>query len=109
MKRASYLGGLGGLALGMGIMYLWDPSAGRRRRTLVRDRALRALHQVEYGARRRAADLRHREIGAPLLDRLAALVRRLIEQPGRGESAAGARRPSRLHPLRSIDVQSPSP
>lgn len=62
MKRM-YFGGLGGLVIGMGVMYLWDPSWGRRRRSLVRDKAVRAVHQVEYGARRTAADVRHRARG----------------------------------------------
>jgi uncharacterized membrane protein/osmotically-inducible protein OsmY len=62
MKR-SYVGGLGGVVLGMGVMYLLDPSWGRRRRRLVRDKAVRAAHQVEFGARRTAADMRHRARG----------------------------------------------
>jgi len=55
-----YVGGLGAVVLGMGVMYLLDPSSGRRRRRLVRDKAVRAAHQVEFGARRTAADVRHR-------------------------------------------------
>jgi len=44
-----------GFLLGAGLMYLMDPSQGRRRRGLVRDRVVRAWMgavAVAYGARK---------------------------------------------------------
>jgi len=40
---------IGGLLVGMGLMYLLDPDRGARRRALVRDQAARAGHKVGDG------------------------------------------------------------
>jgi uncharacterized membrane protein len=37
---------ISGLGLGAGLMYLFDPDRGRRRRALVRDKAVHTLHQA---------------------------------------------------------------
>lgn len=39
-----------GLALGAGLMYVLDPSAGRRRRALMRDRVVRGRHEISDAA-----------------------------------------------------------
>ena len=36
---------LGGLGLGAALMYVLDPERGKRRRALVRDKAVRAAHK----------------------------------------------------------------
>ena len=54
---------LGGLGLGAGLMYLFDPERGRRRRARIRDRALGALHDVEQSAGKTGRDLAHRGQG----------------------------------------------
>ncbi len=52
-----------GLLVGAGLMYLFDPRQGRRRRALVRDRAVRAGHEIEDELEGRARDLGHRAKG----------------------------------------------
>lgn len=54
---------LSGLGLGAALMYLFDPADGRRRRALVRERALRALSHTGDAAGARARDLRNRGAG----------------------------------------------
>ncbi len=47
MKGMERLEGfIGGLALGAGLMFLLDPGAGRRRRALIRDKVVRARHEL---------------------------------------------------------------
>jgi hypothetical protein len=54
---------LGGFGLGAGLMYLFDPQQGRRRRALVRDKAVRAAHQAEEGLGKLRRDLANRVSG----------------------------------------------
>jgi len=65
MKQGYGVGaaGMGGLALGAGLMYLMDPDWGRRRRHVARDKAVRRAHQVRAGATRTAGDVGHRARG----------------------------------------------
>ncbi len=47
MKRMDRLEGfVGGLAIGAGLMFLLDPGAGRRRRAVIRDKFIRAGHEI---------------------------------------------------------------
>ena len=41
---------LGGLGLGVGLMFLFDPVRGARRRSLIRDQAVRGVHDMEDAA-----------------------------------------------------------
>lgn len=52
-----------GLGLGAGLMYLLDPDRGRRRRALIRDRALHASKVANREAAKRINDLRNRAYG----------------------------------------------
>ncbi len=54
---------VGGVGLGAGLMYLTDPRSGRRRRAVVHDKALHAVHETEEAARVVARDLVHRTRG----------------------------------------------
>jgi osmotically-inducible protein OsmY len=54
---------IGGLLVGMGLMYLLDPDRGARRRALVRDQAARAGHKVGDGLDATARDLGNRARG----------------------------------------------
>jgi osmotically-inducible protein OsmY len=65
-----------GSAVGAGAVYLLDPSAGRRRRHVARDRAAGALRR---GARRTARDLRF--AGTQVQGRRHQLVHRLSRGP----------------------------
>ncbi len=49
-----------GLALGAGLMFLMDPRQGSARRAYVRDKSIRASHELEDAARVGARDLAHR-------------------------------------------------
>src|SRR5687768_10520007 len=73
MKEA-VVGGLGGFALGAGLMYLSDPAWGRRRRSLVRDKAVHGAHRLEEAASRTSQDLAHRTAG------LGARIQRLFDR-----------------------------
>src|SRR5262245_25900730 len=54
---------LGGFGLGAGLMYLFDPQQGRRRRALVRDKAARAARRAEEGLGKLRRDLANRAVG----------------------------------------------
>jgi hypothetical protein len=52
-----------GLGLGAGLMYLFDPQAGRRRRALLGDRMTHLMNEAEGSFRVGARDLRNRARG----------------------------------------------
>jgi hypothetical protein len=52
-----------GAALGAAAMYFLDPQAGRRRRTLVQDKAMSYANQAEDYAEKTARDLGNRASG----------------------------------------------
>jgi hypothetical protein len=95
-----------GIALGAGVMYLLDPRQGGARRALIRDKSLRAVHDVELAAKVGRRDITHRVEGA------AARVRGMSAGPERelSDDVLVARVRSRLghvcsHP-HAIAVQS---
>src|SRR5262245_9943126 len=57
MKALTLFGSAG---LGAGLMYLFDPDKGRRRRALLRDQANRATHGFDASLRTGLSDARHR-------------------------------------------------
>lgn len=96
---------LTGLGLGAGVMYLVDPTEGRRRRARLRDATVHASHTVTAAAGMTARDVEHRMTGlaartlarlaeeaTPADDVLAARVRarlgRLVSHPGALEVTA---------------------
>ena len=62
--QGAFWGGLalGGI-LGAGLTYLFDPAGGRRRRALLRDKAVRAAHEAEDATERSTRDLANRSRG----------------------------------------------
>ena len=76
---------LASFGLGAGLMYFFDPQAGRRRRALVRDQYDHMCRRLEEAQRVVVRDASHRAIG------LMAQARRAIHAPTR---AATARTPS---------------
>jgi hypothetical protein len=54
---------LGSIALGAGMMYFLDPNRGKRRRAVVRDKAVRVLHDSEEALGKAVRDLGHRTSG----------------------------------------------
>jgi uncharacterized membrane protein len=86
---------LGGVGLGCGLMYLWDPDQGRRRRVLFRDQVRHLLNETDDALGVLARDLCHRSSGwvaeagslihrAPVSD--ATLVERVRSRLGRAVS-----------------------
>lgn len=59
-KRVAFFTGLG---IGAGAMFLMDPDRGRRRRALVRDKAVRFSHKSKEALDKTACDLKNRVSG----------------------------------------------
>lgn len=97
---------LGGLGLGAALMYVLDPERGKRRRALVRDKAVRATKKAggSLGARSRdwknrakgvAAEVRSlarkEEVSDPVLEeRVRAEIGRVVSTPGAMEVSSTA-------------------
>lgn len=54
---------LGGLGVGAALMYFFDPNGGRRRRALVRDKAVGISNDVRDSIGSKSRDLRNRAKG----------------------------------------------
>ena len=54
---------LGGIGIGAALMYFFDPNGGRRRRALMRDKAVGLSHDVTDAIEGKAKDLRNRAQG----------------------------------------------
>ena len=54
---------LGGLGAGAALMYLFDPNGGRRRRALIRDKAVGVSNDLRQGIHARTHDLANRTRG----------------------------------------------
>ncbi len=52
-----------GIAIGAGLMFLFDPGAGARRRAIFRQKASRTVHEVEAATEMGMRDLEHRTEG----------------------------------------------
>ena len=96
---------MGGLGLGAGLEYLFDPDMGNRRRARISDKAVRSLNKTEEAMEATARDVRHRIIGV-----LSELRSKMTEE---GEEVSDALLEARVrakigrvsaHP-RAIDVQ----
>jgi hypothetical protein len=76
---------LAGVGAGAGLMYLLDPQQGRRRRALVRDKAVSLAHQAQGAAEMVRRDARNRARGLAAGD-LSVLVggKRALRNPFRG-------------------------
>jgi hypothetical protein len=64
---------IGGLGLGAALMYVLDPERGKRRRALVRDKAVRAANRASDTLGARSRDWRNRARG--VLARVKAMTR----------------------------------
>lgn len=54
---------LGGIGIGAALMYLFDPNGGRRRRALIRDKAVGLSNDATEAVGSKARDLRNRAKG----------------------------------------------
>ncbi len=97
MRRFSPWRWLAGLGAGAGLMYVLDPSSGRRRRALLRDKARHTARLTGDTVRRTVADVRHRAEGlvatteavfesgpvhdAVLVERVRSKLGRLVAHP----------------------------
>lgn len=62
-KNTAILGTLAGLGAGAAVMYFMDPDRGRRRRALVRDKAVSAGNAFSETVNARSKDLANRSYG----------------------------------------------
>src|SRR5690349_16259261 len=62
-RRHSLLGTVAPFAIGAGLMYFLDPSRGRRRRALVRDKTRSTWRQLQDTAEKTRTDLTNRARG----------------------------------------------
>jgi osmotically-inducible protein OsmY len=95
---------LGGLGLGAALMYVLDPQRGKRRRALVRDKAVHAAHKTSDTLEARSRNFRNRARGvaaevkamtggeevsdAVLEERVRAEIGRAVSNPGAIEVSA---------------------
>lgn len=75
--------------MGAAVMYVLDPDKGRRRRALVRDKAVRAAHKTGDVIGSRSRDLGNRARG------IAAEARSSLDQASRAVRDAGRNRAER--------------
>lgn len=90
MQRGAAM--LAGLGLGAGLMYLFDPRQGRRRRALARDKIVRMAHQAEDAVDVVTRDMKNRARGLASGD-LSVLAggKRALSNPLRGGWSPSAR------------------
>jgi hypothetical protein len=83
---------LTGLGVGAGLMYVFDPQMGRRRRALARDKAVSLAHQAQDTGRVVARDMANRAQGLASGD-LSVLVggKQALRHPLRGSWSPSAR------------------
>jgi uncharacterized membrane protein len=62
MNKASLI--LGSFGLGAGLMYLFDPDRGKRRRSRIRDEVVHLRHEAEHAAGKVSRDLSNRVMGS---------------------------------------------
>lgn len=95
---------LGGLGLGAALMYVLDPERGRRRRALVKDKAVKVTHKTGDALGAKSRDWKNRAAGvaaevkslarkedvsdAVLEDRVRAEIGRVVSTPGAIEVTA---------------------
>src|SRR5947209_14245955 len=81
-----------GMGLGAGLMYVFDPQMGRRRRALARDKAVRLAHEARDAADVVRRDLSNRARGLAHGD-LSVLAggKRALQNPLRGSWSPSAR------------------
>ncbi|ALA59220.1 BON domain-containing protein [Nitrospira moscoviensis] len=94
---------LGGAGLGAGLMYLFDPDRGRRRRALLRDKAVHWSKKTRDAAETAGRDLRNRSRGvaASVMSRIkrsGPVADRVLEERVRSTLGMAMRHPA------SIDV-----
>src|SRR5438874_12205809 len=81
-----------GMGLGAGLMYVFDPQMGRRRRALARDKAVRLAHEAQDTAEVVRRDMTNRARGLASGD-LSVLVggKQALKHPFRGGWSPSAR------------------
>src|ERR1041385_3242642 len=100
MKKDTTATLLWGLGVGAGLMYLFDPDRGKRRRALVRDKAQALTRRLQKTVDKTSRDLRNRVQGLALeakshnvpdevlVERVRSKLGRLVSHPHAIEVAA---------------------
>jgi hypothetical protein len=84
---------LSALALGAGIMYVMDPTSGRRRRAVMRDKAVRYAHDTTDTLSGKAQDLSNRARGLYYKGRKRATSLMPMHHEGNGGQSSSSERP----------------
>src|SRR5688572_13372492 len=88
-KKAHYSGGIASLlmmmGMGAGLMYLYDPQTGSRRRALLRDKVVGLRHDAERVMDGRTEDVQNRLMGA------AAEAKKLLKREPVDDATLAAR------------------
>lgn len=112
---------LSGIGLGAGLMYVFDPERGRRRRAHARDQLVAAVHELGCAADKTGRDLAHRAEGivaelvssvrgesdvddAVLEQRVRAQLGRVVSHPGAIEVTAENGRVGLSGPVLAAEV-----
>ena len=74
---------LGGIGIGAAMMYLFDPRGGRRRRALIRDKAVALSNDAREAIDKKSRDLKNRAQG------LMHEAKSLVSAEGKNENQAG--------------------
>ena len=85
-KNTAIWGPLAGIGAGAAVMYFMDPDRGRRRRALVRDKAVSAGHAFTDTVNARTKDLANRGYG------MAMEAKKMAGLSSSGEKEEGASR-----------------
>lgn len=104
LTRNGWIAAAGVGALGAGLMYYFDPQRGRRRRSLLSDKAVHAGHELQTGIGKTGRDLRNRTKGAASGLRSLFRFRKKTEDEVLSERVRSHIGRAVSHP-RSIEVQ----
>ena len=80
MQMGKILGLLSGVGIGVALMYVLDPERGKRRRAMIRDKAIGLKNDLSDMAEKKAVDMKNRAQGM-LHEAKSALTKDKTDDP----------------------------